>query len=120
MDLPASAPCVVVGGGIAGAALASHLADLGMDGVVLLEREAGLGEGATAKSAGAATCCTAGTNAPPSLPLKMAPAPHDDDQTVPSAPTYRPSPPPPGAAVIAVLPFLASSLAMSALPKKLT
>ncbi len=52
MDLPPSAPCVVVGGGIAGTALAAHLADLGMRGVVLLERESGLGEGATAKSAG--------------------------------------------------------------------
>jgi sarcosine oxidase subunit beta len=52
MDLPSAAPCVVVGGGIAGTALAAHLADLGMRGVVLLEREAGLGEGATAKSAG--------------------------------------------------------------------
>ncbi len=52
MDLPASAPCVVVGGGIAGVALASHLADLGMRGVTVIEREPGLGEGATAKSAG--------------------------------------------------------------------
>jgi sarcosine oxidase subunit beta len=52
VDLPSSAPCVVVGGGIAGAALAHHLSDLGMRGVVLLEREAGLGEGATSKSAG--------------------------------------------------------------------
>ena len=52
MDLPRSAPCVVVGGGIAGAALAAHLARLGMEGVVLLEREAALGEGATSRSAG--------------------------------------------------------------------
>ena len=52
MELPRSAPCVVVGGGIAGAALAAHLARLGMEGVVLLEREPALGEGATARSAG--------------------------------------------------------------------
>ena len=52
MELPASAPCVVVGGGIAGVALAAHLADRGMKGVALVERESGLGEGATAKSAG--------------------------------------------------------------------
>lgn len=52
MDLPSSAPLVIVGGGIAGTALAAHLADLGMGGVLLLEREAGFGEGATARSAG--------------------------------------------------------------------
>lgn len=52
MELPASAPCVVIGGGIAGVALAANLADRGMRGLVLLEREANLGEGATAKSAG--------------------------------------------------------------------
>ena len=52
MDLPASAPCVIVGGGIAGTALAAHLSSLGMKGVALLEREADLGRGATAKSAG--------------------------------------------------------------------
>ena len=52
MDLPATAPCVVVGGGIAGVALTAHLADQGMTGVALVEREPGLGEGATAKSAG--------------------------------------------------------------------
>jgi glycine/D-amino acid oxidase-like deaminating enzyme len=52
MELPKAAPCVVVGGGIAGVALAAHLARLGMEGVVLLERESGLGEGATSRSAG--------------------------------------------------------------------
>ncbi|NUN53558.1 MAG: FAD-dependent oxidoreductase, partial [Planctomycetaceae bacterium] len=52
MELPRTAPCVVVGGGIAGVALAAHLARLGMEGVVLLERESGLGEGATSRSAG--------------------------------------------------------------------
>ena len=52
MDLPESAPCVVVGGGIAGVAVAAHLAGLGLRGVVVLEREPNLGEGATARSAG--------------------------------------------------------------------
>jgi sarcosine oxidase subunit beta len=43
---------VIVGGGIAGAALAAHLTRLGMRGVLLLERGPALGEGATARSAG--------------------------------------------------------------------
>jgi sarcosine oxidase subunit beta len=42
----------VVGGGIAGVATAAHLANLGLRGVVVVEREAALGEGATARSAG--------------------------------------------------------------------
>jgi len=52
VDLPRSAPCVVVGGGIAGAALVAGLTDLGLRGVVVVEREPRLGEGATARSAG--------------------------------------------------------------------
>ncbi len=52
MDLPKTAPCVVVGGGIAGVAVAAHLAGLGLRGVVVLEREPNLGEGATSRSAG--------------------------------------------------------------------
>ena len=52
MDLPRSVPCVVIGGGIAGTALAAGLADLGLRGVAVIEREPRLGEGATARSAG--------------------------------------------------------------------
>jgi sarcosine oxidase subunit beta len=52
VELPPSAPFIIVGGGIAGTALAAHLADLGVRGVLLLEREPNLGEGATSRSAG--------------------------------------------------------------------
>ena len=38
-DLPKHARAVVVGGGIAGCSTAYHLAKLGWDGVVLLERK---------------------------------------------------------------------------------
>jgi 4-methylaminobutanoate oxidase (formaldehyde-forming) len=50
-ELPDSARCVVVGGGVGGASLAYHLAKLGWDDVVLLERSQ-LTSGSTFHSAG--------------------------------------------------------------------
>lgn len=50
-DLPARADVVVVGGGALGASTAFHLRRLGVDDVVLLERET-LASGSTSKSAG--------------------------------------------------------------------
>jgi sarcosine oxidase subunit beta len=51
-DLPASADVVVVGGGVMGASTAYHLVGAGVRGVVLLEREAFFGLGATGRCAG--------------------------------------------------------------------
>ncbi len=50
-ELPDRARCVVVGGGVGGASLAYHLAELGWDDVVLLERSQ-LTSGSTFHSAG--------------------------------------------------------------------
>lgn len=50
-ELPDSARCVVIGGGVGGASLAYHLAKLGWDDVVLLERSQ-LTSGSTFHSAG--------------------------------------------------------------------
>jgi len=50
-ELPDSARCVIVGGGVGGASLAYHLAKLGWDDVVLLERSQ-LTSGSTFHSAG--------------------------------------------------------------------
>src|SRR6201747_358203 len=50
-ELPDSARCVIVGGGVGGTSLAYHLAELGWDDVVLLERSQ-LTSGATFPSAG--------------------------------------------------------------------
>ncbi len=50
--LPEDARRVIVGGGIAGVALAAHLARLGDGDVLVLERGERLGEGATGRSAG--------------------------------------------------------------------
>jgi 4-methylaminobutanoate oxidase (formaldehyde-forming) len=50
-ELPAAARCVIVGGGVGGASLAYHLAKLGWDDVVLLERSQ-LTSGSTFHSAG--------------------------------------------------------------------
>ncbi len=51
MTAPASADAVVVGGGAIGASAAFHLRRLGLQDVVLLERES-LASGSTSKSAG--------------------------------------------------------------------
>ena len=50
-ELPEAARCVIVGGGVGGASIAYHLAKLGYDDVVLLER-AELTSGSTFHSAG--------------------------------------------------------------------
>ena len=50
-DLPGSARCVIVGGGVCGTSIAYHLAELGWRDVVLLER-AQLTSGSTFPSAG--------------------------------------------------------------------
>src|SRR5205085_8371073 len=50
-ELPSSARCVVIGGGVGGTSLAYHLAQLGWDDVVLLERSQ-LTSGSTFHSAG--------------------------------------------------------------------
>ena len=50
-DLPGSARCVIIGGGVGGTSIAYHLAELGWDDVVLLER-AELTSGSTFHSAG--------------------------------------------------------------------
>lgn len=50
-DLPDRASVVIVGGGVMGASIAFHLAEAGVDGVLLLERET-LAAGSTSKAAG--------------------------------------------------------------------
>ena len=50
-ELPGSARCVIVGGGVGGCSLAYHLAALGWEDVVLLERSQ-LTSGSTFHSAG--------------------------------------------------------------------
>lgn len=52
MDLPTTADAVIIGGGVMGASTAYHLAARGMHDVVLLEREALFGQGATGRCAG--------------------------------------------------------------------
>ncbi len=51
VPLPATAPVVIIGGGVIGASIAFHLAEAGLGDVVLLER-AELGSGSTCKAAG--------------------------------------------------------------------
>jgi sarcosine oxidase subunit beta len=49
--LPSRASVVIVGGGVIGASIAFHLAEAGMDGVLLVERDA-LASGSTSRAAG--------------------------------------------------------------------
>jgi sarcosine oxidase subunit beta len=51
-DLPTSAAIVIIGGGVMGASIAYHLAKRGQRDVLLLEREAFFGQGATGRCAG--------------------------------------------------------------------
>ena len=50
-DLPSSARCVIIGGGVGGTSIAYHLAELGWDDVVLVDRNQ-LTSGSTFHSAG--------------------------------------------------------------------
>jgi sarcosine oxidase subunit beta len=50
-DLPERASVVIVGGGVMGTSIAFHLAEAGVDGVLLLERDT-LAAGSTSKAAG--------------------------------------------------------------------
>ena len=52
MELPKTADFVVVGGGVMGASIAYHLAERGARNIVLLEKEAFFGTGATGRCAG--------------------------------------------------------------------
>lgn len=52
MNLPATAETVVIGGGVMGASTAYHLAARGQKDVVLLEKDAFFGQGATGRCAG--------------------------------------------------------------------
>ncbi|MCJ7660253.1 MAG: FAD-binding oxidoreductase [Anaerolineales bacterium] len=52
MELPKTADFVVVGGGVMGASIAFHLAERGARDIVLLEKEAFFGTGATGRCAG--------------------------------------------------------------------
>lgn len=49
--VPPTAPVVIIGGGVMGVSIAFHLAEAGVGGVVLIERDA-LGSGSTCKAAG--------------------------------------------------------------------
>ncbi len=51
-EIPSSAECVIIGGGVMGASTAYHLALMGMKNIVLLEKEEFFGQGATGRCAG--------------------------------------------------------------------
>ncbi|MBI5945164.1 MAG: FAD-binding oxidoreductase [Chloroflexi bacterium] len=52
MNLPDTADIVIIGGGVMGASAAYHLAQRGMNNIVLLEKENFFGQGATGRCAG--------------------------------------------------------------------
>lgn len=52
MDLPKTADIVVIGGGVMGASTAYHLAERGVQNIILLEKEEYFGTGATGRCAG--------------------------------------------------------------------
>lgn len=52
MNLPASAEVIIIGGGVMGASSAYHRASRGVKDVLLLEKEAFCGQGATGRCAG--------------------------------------------------------------------
>jgi sarcosine oxidase subunit beta len=52
MDFPESAEIVIIGGGVMGASTAYHLAARGVKDIILLERDALFGQGATGRCAG--------------------------------------------------------------------
>ena len=52
MDIPKTADIVIIGGGVMGASAAYHLAHSGVKNIVLLEKEAFFGTGATGRCAG--------------------------------------------------------------------
>lgn len=52
MSIPKHANLVIIGGGVMGASTAYHLADNGMEDVILLEKEEFFGQGATGRCAG--------------------------------------------------------------------
>jgi len=51
-DLPQSADCVIIGGGIVGSSIAYHLTAAGCSSVLVIERETHQGKGSTGKSMG--------------------------------------------------------------------
>jgi sarcosine oxidase subunit beta len=52
MNLPRTAEIIVIGGGVMGASTAYHLAERGLQDVILLEKEGFFGQGATGRCAG--------------------------------------------------------------------
>jgi len=52
MDIPHTADIIIIGGGVMGASAAYHLAQRGMQNIVLLEKDKFFGQGATGRCAG--------------------------------------------------------------------